>query len=602
MTAPKKRNKRPAQSATRRHWRLPVGLGLVLLVAGAAAAGWFAWQRREAPAVYTPRPAGSITFNKDIAPIMFEQCSSCHRPGESAPFLLLNYADVKKRITQIADVTHRQFMPPWMPEAGHEPLQQERRLSVEQMGLIEQWIAEGSPEGTPEDLPKPPEWTEGWQRGKPDLIVTMPEAYTLSSDGKDVYRNFVIPVPTTALRHVKAIEFRPSSKAVHHAFFRFDRTQDSRRQDAQEPGPGFEGMTAPPSAYSPPGHFMSWQPGRGPVAAPEGLAWPLPGGMDMVLLMHLQPRGKPEEIQASVGFYFTDQPATNTPAKMGLKVYDIDIPAGATNYAVEKTLKLPVDVDVLATLPHAHYLGRRLEGFARLPDGTHKTLLLIPDWNFNWQSDYRFATPVFLPKGTELGMRFSYDNSTNNVRNPNHPPTRVKYGLQTTNEMGELHFQMLARHDADRPRLAREEQLWARQDIVKVNEQRLRDDPTDSVAMVEIAKIHFTENDLKGAEVMLRRALALRPDVADTHYTLGVCLMDAGNPAAAEAAFVTAIRLGPGNFMAYSNAGTCAMRLGRLDAAVMYFDEALRLNPNDTLAKANLDLVLKAQNRARRRM
>jgi protein O-GlcNAc transferase len=120
--------------------------------------------------------------------------------------------------------------------------------------------------------------------------------------------------------------------------------------------------------------------------------------------------------------------------------------------------------------------------------------------------------------------------------------------------------------------------------------------------MVEIAKIHFTENDLKGAEVMLRRALALRPDVADTHYTLGVCLMDAGNPAAAEAAFVTAIRLGPGNFMAYSNAGTCAMRLGRLDAAVMYFDEALRLNPNDTLAKANLDLVLKAQNRARRRM
>ncbi len=568
-----------------------------MFVTAAAAAGWFAWQRRTVPAVYTQRTADSITFNKDIAPILFEQCSTCHRPGEPAPFLLLNYADVKKRVIQIGNVTHRRLMPPWMPEAGHEPLQHERRLSVEQLGLIAQWIAEGSPEGAPEDLPKTPTWTEGWQRGQPDLVVTMPEAYTLSADGKDVYRNFVIPVPTTGLRHVKAFEFRSSSKAVHHAFFRFDGTEESRHKDAQEPGPGFEGMTAPPSTYSPPGHFMSWQPGRGPVAAPEGMAWPLPGGMDMVLLMHLQPRGKPEPIQSSVGFYFTDKAATNTPAKMGLKVYDIDIPAGDTNYAIEKTLTLPVDVDVLATLPHVHYLGRRLEGFARLPDGTRKTLLLIRDWDFNWQGDYRFTTPVFLPKGTELGMRFTYDNSTNNVRNPNQPPTRVKYGLQTTNEMGELHFQMLAHHAADRTKLAQEEQLWARQDIVKVNQRRLHDDPNDSEAMVEISKIRFAENDLKGAEIMLRRALVLRPDAADTHYSLGVCLMHGGNPSAGEAEFVIAIRLSPGDFKAYNNAGLCAMRTGGLDAAVIYFDEALRLNPNDTLAKANRALVLKAQNR-----
>ena len=132
---------------------------------------------------------------------------------------------------------------------------------------------------------------------------------------------------------------------------------------------------------------------------------------------------------------------------------------------------------------------------------------------------------------------------------------------------------------------------------MKVNQRRLHDDPNDSEAMVEISKIRFAENDLKGAEIMLRRALVLRPDAADTHYSLGVCLMHGGNPSAGEAEFVIAIRLSPGDFKAYNNAGLCAMRTGGLDAAVIYFDEALRLNPNDTLAKANRALVLKAQNR-----
>ena len=291
----------------------------MLLLAGAAT-GWFVWQRGKAPAGYAGRPRGTVTFNKDIAPIVFGHCAPCHRPGEAAPFSLLDYGDVKKHSAQIVEVTRSGFMPPWLPEDGHIELLGRRRLTVEQRGLIRQWVEEGTLEGRAEDLPPLPKWSEGWQLGTPDLVVTMPEAYTLPADGRDVYRNFVIPVPTKSARQVRGIELRPSSKAVHHAFIRFDRTDECRQQDAQEPGPGFAGMTVPSSAYSPAGHFLGWQPGRGPSQAPEGLSWELPAGVDLVLLMHLQPRGKPEPIQASVGFYFTDEPPTNTPAKLSLKV------------------------------------------------------------------------------------------------------------------------------------------------------------------------------------------------------------------------------------------------------------------------------------------
>lgn len=592
MKSPHARKRRePRPSSVRRSSGL-WAVALVLLLAGAAA-GWFVWQRGKAPAGYTGRPHGTVTFNKDIAPIVFGHCATCHRPGEAAPFSLLNYGDVKKHSTQIVEVTRSGFMPPWLPEDRHIELQGRRRLSAEQRGLIEQWVQEGTSEGRAEDLPPLPKWSEGWQLGTPDLVVTMPEAYTLPAEGRDVYRNFVIPVPTKSARQVRGIELRPSSKAVHHAFIRLDRTDECRQQDAQEPGPGFAGMTVPSSAYSPAGHFLGWQPGRGPSLAPEGLSWELPAGVDLVLLMHLQPRGKPEPIQASVGFYFTDMPPTNTPAKLSLKVYDIDIPPGAAHYDIEKTRKLPLDVDLLATLPHAHYLGRRLEAFARWPDGTRRTLLFIPEWDFNWQSDFRFAQPVFLPKGSELGLHFTYDNSTNNARNPHQPPARVRYGLQTTNEMGELHFQLLAHHPADRERLLQQEQDWVRADLVEFYERHLGEHPADAEAMLELAKMRLLQGDVPVTETLVRQALALRPDLPDAHYSLGIVLMNQTNVIQAEQAFLAAIRLAPGHYKAHNNAGLCALRLGKLEDAAAQFREVLRLHPGDAIAQANLDLALK---------
>jgi hypothetical protein len=293
-------------------------------------------------------------------------------------------------------------------------------------------VEQGAPEGAAADAPPIPQREEGWELGKPDLVIQMSEPYPLPADGPDVYRNFVIPIPTMRQRFVKGVELRPGNpRVVHHAFLRIDATDDSKRRDEQEPGLGFGGLHTPANAQSPSGHFLSWQPGKRHLFVPPGLAWSLETNCDLVLQTHLRPSGKPEMLQSSVAFYFTDEAPTNTPFKIGLRSFGIDIPAGDASHAVRETYVLAADVEALGILPHAHYLGKAFEALATMPDGAQRRLLHIPQWNFDWQGDYRFDQPVFLPRGTTVSMIWHYDNSTNNVRNPHHPPRRVRYGLQS---------------------------------------------------------------------------------------------------------------------------------------------------------------------------
>jgi hypothetical protein len=406
-----------------------------------------------------------------------------------------------------------------------------------------------------------------------------------------VYRNFVIPVPTTARRFVRAFEFRPGSKAVHHAFLRIDASGEARKLDAKEPGPGFGGMDLPPASESPTGHFLSWQPGRMPSRIPDGLAWTLPAGSDVVLLMHMQPLGRPEPLRPSIGFYFTDVAPTNSPMKLGLRSYTIDLPAGATNTVVEQRTVLPVDTELHAVLPHAHYLAKRVEGFAILPDGTRRSLLRIPDWDFNWQTEYRYATPVRLPRGTTLGMQYTYDNSTNNARNPHQPPRRVTFGLQTSDEMAELWFQLLAPTRADFDKLAQAAQARTVVDIEELSRFKLRQNPNDAEAVSELGKVKLTTGDGTGAEALFRRALEIRPDLDDAHYHLGLVLLYTGRIADAEGEFLEAVRLNPEHFQARGNAGLCCLRQRRFEEAATHFREILRTRPGDTVARQNLELA-----------
>lgn len=532
------------------------------------------------------------SFNREIAPIIFEHCAACHRPGESAPFALTNYAEVRDHAAQITEVTQSRYMPPWLPDDCGHPLEGERRLTPKQIKLISEWVDAGTPAGNRADLPRLPTWTPGWQLGEPDLVVEMPVPYKLPSGGRDVYRNFVIPIPLETPKYVRAMEFRPADpNLVHHAFLMVNRDGESRRTDELDSEPGFDGMEAV-GADAPDGHFISWQPGKMPTFSPEGTSWLLVPGTDLVLQMHMQPTGKPEQVRAKVGFFFTDEPPTRFPFKIVLRRTDIDIPAGEANYVIEDSFTLPVDVELMAVIPHAHYLGKTLEAIAVSPDGKEETLLRIPDWDFNWQGDYRFRQPVKLPRGTRLVQRFSYDNTATNPRNPHAPPHRVAYGLQSVDEMGELWLQLMPNSIKDRRQLGRAFGEKVLHNVRRLGVQKLKQNPEDIKALIDVGKVTLALESPAKAIEFFQRAIAANPDSAAAHYYLGHAAMLAENPQQARRELMLALKLDNQHFMAKHDLGLLAMRLERLDFAEKYFREALDVNAYHGTTLSNLGLVL----------
>ena len=370
-------------------------------------------------------PAPQITFNRDVAPIVFRSCAACHHPGGAGPFSLLSYEDAKAHARQIAAVTRTRFMPPWLPEPGDLKFADELRLSDQEIAIIQEWQQQGAVEGSPSDLPARPEFTEGWELGKPDLVLTARKPFILPASGTDQYWNFILPVPIDETRWLKSIEIRPGQKhLVHHANILVDRAQTSRVRE-KSPGSGFGGMEIrlESEAFDPDSHFLFWKPGTIPYVEPDGMALRLDKGTDLVLNMHLQPSGKPETILPSVGLYFTNQPATMHP--MLLQIENdaaLDIPPGEKNFCCHRQPDSARRCRPAGHLSPCALSRQRYGGSGTLPDGTGKTLIHIKHWDLNWQAVYRYAKPVFLPKGTVIAMKYSYDNSEDNRLNPNHPP------------------------------------------------------------------------------------------------------------------------------------------------------------------------------------
>jgi hypothetical protein len=547
-------------------------------------------QRVKQPAseeTYHPLLKGELTFARHIAPILFENCTTCHRPGQSAPFSLLSYADTKKRARDIVRVTEERYMPPWLPEAGYGHFIGTRRLSVQQIGMLKQWLEEGLPEGDSAAVPPAPPFPGDWQLGPPDLIVTSPKAYTLSADGRDVYRNFVLPLSIDQTRFVRAVEFNPgNARVVHHAFVKVDRTQESRYLDAKDPEPGFPGLIVP--AEIPNGHFLGWQPGRRPSPLPEGLQFKLDPGNDFVIQMHLNPIGRAEQVQPSLGLYFTDKPPTNTCFRVALTSFVIEIPPGATNYTVEDTFTLPVDVHALAVLPHAHYLAGEIEGWAVKPDGTREPLIWIRKWDFNWQSDYRYAEPLFLPRGTTLSMRISYDNSVANPRNPNQPPKLVSYGPQSSDEMAELWLQLLPKKSADLTTLSRAYDAKSKERLYAKSSHEIQKRPNDPKANAEIGLMKLGQGKVAEAEKHFETAIKTDSQYALGHYYYGVLLRQKNLLKAARQEFELVTQLEPQNGKAHGNLAFVLLDLGDTAGARRHLEEAVKLNPFDQLAKQAL--------------
>ena len=429
-----------------------------------------------------------VTFADHVAPIIFNSCTSCHRPGEAAPFPLTSYQEVKARGRLIATMTASGRMPPWKAAPGDYEFKNTRRLTDAEKDTLERWVAAGMPEGDRGRTPALPKFTAGWQLGQPDLVVKMAEPFSVPADGPDIYRNFVVPLNVSEDRWVRAVDFRPSARTVvHHSLFFLDSTGAARARDAQDPQPGFDGsmglggrgllpaarrntQDGAPTA-SPAANFLAvgaqtlerlgsglggWALGGMARELPDGLAFFVPKGSDLILSTHFHPSGKVEHEVSTVGLYFADKPpshpftALQLPPVFGV-LEGLDIPPGDSQYTLHDSFVLPVDVKAFAAGAHAHYLAKDMKMTATLPSGESRTILWINDWDFSWQDTYTFKDYVLLPKGTRLDVTIRYDNSADNPRNPSHPPKRVLWGEESFDEMGSMGIQLIAANDADLP-------------------------------------------------------------------------------------------------------------------------------------------------------
>jgi len=510
-----------------------------------------------------PLGAETVTFSEHIAPILYQHCASCHRPGGAGPFSLLLYNDARKRAAQLAEVTQRRYMPPWLPEPGHGDFANSPRLTSEQIRLISEWANGGMPEGDSAKLPSPPHFNEGWQLGPPDLVINMRQPYNMPASGTDVFRNFVLPVDLKETKYIRAFELRPGNKRlIHHANMIVDRSRLLRKRDGQDGQPGFAGMdveTEVTGEFDPDSHFLFWKPGTQAEEEPDDMAWRLDPGSDLVLNLHLQPTGKPELVEASVGLYFAKEPPRRHPMLLQLE-HDgaIDIPPGSTQSTVTDHLTLPLSVHLVEIYPHAHYLGKQIEAWAELPDGTTVSLLKINAWDINWQATYTYKEPMALSAGTKVFMRIQYDNSAQNLRNPNHPPREVRAGNRSADEMGHVWLQ-----------------------VVPDNEGSGRPDDSDPRLILQ--------------QAVMRRRIEKYPGDFIGYFNLGASLQAQGKPDEALPYLSDAVRIRPDNATARNNLGVSLFESERFDASEKEFRVSLSIDPTYSSARYNLARTLAAK-------
>ncbi len=499
----------------------------------------------------TTETAYAVTYADDVAPIIQESCITCHNPNGIGPFSLTNYEEVRRRGRQISEVTQSRYMPPWKPDADYGPaLIGERRLSESQIQSIQSWYASGMESG---DLSKLTPYTppaNEWQLGTPDLIIQLDEPFRLPAEAEDIYQNFVIPLPINKTVYVRAFELMPESRlAIHHALLTVDNTRKSRERDAADPGPGWNGMEI--GGDPPAGHIIGWTPGQEPYQAYPGTAWKLTPGDDLVLQLHMLPTGKPESVNPKLALFFADKEPTLPSYVFQLRNYDIDIPPEDLNYLRTGSMRVPVPVKVVSVYPHAHYLGKDIQLYAKLPNGDTQWLLRIPDWDFNWQGDYRFKDPIDLPAQSTLHMAYTFDNSSLNPRNPSSPPKRVTGGWRSYDEMAEAMIQ-----------------------VIPSNKENLE-------LLVE-TQLQY-DFELAGGE-------------ARYHYYNGIALEQVNEPEQALKAYLKSIELDPEEARAYARVGDLLYQRGEIDDAEAYFDESLAYEPalvTSRLGKAKILLYKK---------
>jgi tetratricopeptide (TPR) repeat protein len=533
---------------------------------------------------------GPLDFSTDVAPIVFAKCSGCHHPGESAPFSLLTYDDVRNRAQQIVDVTQRGFMPPWLPEEGHGDFIAARQLTHIERQTIQQWVEQGAPSGDPSSIPEPPKVEDRWETSPPDLVIETP-SYHLMSQERDVFRNFVLPVSIDSPRWVQSIEIRPlNPRVTHHARLGVDSSNESARRDAEDDAPGYDGMAW---GQDPDGQLVIWAPGMAATPVKRGVAWRLHKQTTLVLHTHMQPSGKPEDVKFRVGIRFVKEPPEQYPAVLRIGSCNIDIPAGAPRHVVEDVYTVPVDVEIHSIFPHAHSLCKELQVVAERPDGSLESLILIKNFDENWHDSYRYRSPVRLPRSTRLHSRFIYDNTNDNVRNRNRPARRVVYGSNSTDEMADVYLQVTAVYADQRSVLMEDYKRYQSHSQVVGYRRSLELDQNNPWSQEGLATALIFNGEADKAIPILEQRLKTGPRAVFPVVSLGMALLATGDPVRAEAQFRQATDMDNEYSLAWFGLAKALVAQKKTEPAEEAFHRAVELMPSGADARLALaDLLI----------
>jgi peroxiredoxin len=364
---------------------------------------------------------GAVTYAKDISRIVQAKCQSCHRPGEVGPMPLLTYEDAAAWSETIREVIQENRMPPWHAQVKYGEFENDRRLLPEEREKLLAWLDQGIPKGDDKDLPPPRQFTKGWAIGKPDIVFQMPEEYSVPADtppGGIPYQRFRIKTNFTEDHWVERAEARPGSPGVvHHIIIWVI-------------APGEEFIPGNPRTQL----LCGTAPGDMPQILHKGFGKKIPAGSELIFEMHYTPNGIAQKDRSSVGMIFAKDPPKYYVRTQGVANDDFRIPPGDSNYEVEQWFRFPEDGYLLSFMPHMHLRGKDFKYTVFYPDGKSEVLLWIPRYDFNWQSAYRVAEPMRMPKGTKIHCVAHFDNSAGNLNNPD-PTKAVVWGDQTWEEM-----------------------------------------------------------------------------------------------------------------------------------------------------------------------
>lgn len=364
------------------------------------------------------KPQGEVTYSNQIARLLQNRCIACHRPGQIAPFPLTSFDEVVGWAETIREVVQEERMPPWFANPAYGHFANDARLSDEEKRSLAAWVEGGCPEGDPAQLPEPRQFTDGWQIPEPDQVIYVQDKpVTVQAEGVVAYQYFVVDPGFTEDRWVKAAEARPDNRSVvHHIVVFF-----------VAPGERLRGLNR--------GALIGYAPGMPPSRYPEGAALLVPAGARLVFQVHYTPNGSEQQDRSCVGLVFADPASVRERIQGGAAPNRFfEIPAGADNYEVKSEHRFKEAVRLLTLTPHMHLRGKSFRYEAEYPDGCREILLDIPHYDFNWQLRYHLAEPKLLPAGTRLLCTAHFDNSPNNLANPD-PTKPVRWGDQTWEEM-----------------------------------------------------------------------------------------------------------------------------------------------------------------------